>query len=186
MQRRSSIVNCVVTCGCHRVAACRDLVIFAVRDPVLASGCAPSLPGPVISQSAEGPSSSFSEAPAVPPVAGAPSDRAGVAIAAGRPADSDGMDGAQIDAMFEAAMAQAKPWAEKRAICVGMQGLADPTLANAPESTVGRLGGVFGLPAVPASHCSADIYPYVTDTGAEAVGSRTAWSLSFEASSTDV
>ncbi|KHA63825.1 hypothetical protein [Sphingomonas sp. Ant20] len=74
-----------------------------------------------------------------------------------------------MDAMFDAAVERARPGESKRAICVGMQGLADGAVKDAPERTIRRLAERLRLPAVPASQCRADIYPYVTATKAAAI-----------------
>lgn len=83
--------------------------------------------------------------------------------------DTSGLDVAQVDAMFDAAVAQARPQADKRAICVGMQGLADKVVKDAPARVTRRLGEALGLPAVPASQCRADVFPFVAATGANAM-----------------
>ncbi len=83
--------------------------------------------------------------------------------------DTSGLDDAQIDAMFDAAVALARPGESKRAICVGMQGLADGAVKDAPEATIRRLAELLRLPAFPAAQCRADVYPFVTATKAEAI-----------------
>jgi hypothetical protein len=95
-------------------------------------------------------------------------DRSVVVAFPGTP-DTSGLDDAQIDAMFDAAVALARPGESKRAICVGMQGLADGAVKDAPEATIRRLAELLRLPAFPAAQCRADVYPFVTATKAEAI-----------------
>ncbi|MCE3544150.1 hypothetical protein LXJ56_28645, partial [Escherichia coli] len=80
-----------------------------------------------------------------------------------------GLDDAQLDAMFDAAVAQARPGEEKRAVCVGMQGLTDSAVTDAPPRIVQRVGETVRLPAVPASQCQADVHPFVIATKANAI-----------------
>lgn len=86
-----------------------------------------------------------------------------------RASDTSGLDDTQIDAMFIAAVAQAQPGEEKRAICVGLQGLTDRAVADAPARVVRRLGEELRLPAVPASQCRNGAYPVVIATEANAI-----------------
>lgn len=90
-------------------------------------------------------------------------------VAVPRLSDTKGLDDEQIDAMFAAAVAQARPGKEKRAICVGMQGLADKVVADAPSRVVQRLSEELRLPAVPASRCRDGLYPTVIATEANAI-----------------
>ncbi|WP_156884419.1 hypothetical protein V3I01_18900 (plasmid) [Sphingomonas sp. gentR] len=71
--------------------------------------------------------------------------------------------------MFDAAVAQARPMEDKRAVCVGMQGLADSAVMDAPPSIVRYVGEAVRLPAVPASQCRADVHPFVIATKANAI-----------------
>lgn len=71
--------------------------------------------------------------------------------------------------MFDAAVAQARPTEDKRAVCVGMQGLADKAVKDAPARVVERLGRMLRLPAVPASQCGFDVFPFVVATKANAI-----------------
>ncbi|NJC35463.1 hypothetical protein GGR88_002992 [Sphingomonas jejuensis] len=83
--------------------------------------------------------------------------------------DTRGLDDAQLNAMFDAAVAQARPGEEKRAVCVGMQGLADSAVMDAPPRIVRYVGEAVQLPAVPASQCRADVHPFVIATKANAI-----------------
>jgi hypothetical protein len=107
--------------------------------------------------------------PPTPPPAPGPNFGNGSAIAVPGIPDTNGLDDAQIDAMFDAAVARARPGESKRAICVGMQGLADGAVKDAPEATIRRLAELLRLPTFPASQCRADVYPFVTATKAEAI-----------------
>lgn len=91
------------------------------------------------------------------------------AIAVPGTADVGELDEAQIDAMFDEAVARARPGETKRAICVGLQGIADRAVKDAPERSIRRLAVLLRLPAFPASQCSADITPRVTANNAEAI-----------------
>jgi len=107
--------------------------------------------------------------PPTPPPAPGPNFGDGSAIAVPGIPDTNGLDDAQIDAMFDAAVARARPGESKRAICVGMRGLADGAVKDAPEATIRRLAELLRLPTFPASQCRADVYPFVTATKAEAI-----------------
>lgn len=107
--------------------------------------------------------------PRAPPPVPGPNFGNGSTIALSRASDTSGLDGTQIDAMFAAAVAQTQPSEEKRAICVGMQGLADRAVADAPARVVRRLGEELQLPAVPASQCRDGLYPIVIATEANAI-----------------
>lgn len=106
--------------------------------------------------------------PSPPPVPG-PTFAKGDMIASPGSLDIVGLEEAQIDAMFDTAVAQAPPMEDKRAICVGMQGTADRNVKDAPARVVRRLGRTLRLPAVPASQCKFDIFPFVAATGANAM-----------------
>ncbi len=99
--------------------------------------------------------------PFSPPLAPGSSFERGQAIALAGIADTSGLDDAQIDAMFDAALAQARPGEDKRAVCVAMQDLGDRAVKDAPERVIARLAGILHLPAVPASHCRFDEFPFV-------------------------
>lgn len=133
------------------------------------AGCSPAK-NPA---AAEGPpqraSSSELPPPPPPPVPGPNYHGNGSAIAVPGAPDISGLDDAQIDAMFDAAVAQAQPGEEKRAVCVGMQGLADSAVTDAPPRIVQRLREAVRLPAVPASQCQADVHPFVIATKANAI-----------------
>nr|GLK21658.1 hypothetical protein GCM10017606_24850 [Microbacterium terregens] len=107
--------------------------------------------------------------PHSPPPAPGPNYSSSVAIALPGLPDTRGLDDAQLDAMFDAAVAQAQPGEEKRAVCVGMQGLADSAVTDAPPRIVQRLSEGVRLPAVPASQCQADVHPFVMATKANAI-----------------
>ncbi len=79
-----------------------------------------------------------------------------------------GLEDAQINAMFDAAVAQASP-TDKHAICAGMQGLGDKAVKDAPARVMERLGKLLRLPAVPASQCKFDLGPFVVATQANAI-----------------
>lgn len=135
----------------------------------MAVGCSAPQPGgadrgPAVSEAQKG----LPPAPAPPPAPG-PSYARSAAIAVPGEPDTRNLDDAQLDAMFDAAVAQARPGEEKRAACVGMQGLADRAVTDAPERTIRRLAELLRLPAVPASQCRADTYPFVIATEAEAI-----------------
>lgn len=104
-----------------------------------------------------------------PPPAPGPNFKNGSAIAIPGTADTQGLSEAQIDAMFDAAVARKQPGESNRAICVGMQGLADGAVMDAPEKTIRRLSELLRLPAFPASRCGADIYPFVAAMEAKAI-----------------
>jgi hypothetical protein len=67
----------------------------------------------------------------------------------------------QLEAMFRAAMAQAKPFPPQKAVCFGIDG-EDREVTDPPEALRQALARELGLPGFPASQCSFDIYPYVT------------------------
>lgn len=67
----------------------------------------------------------------------------------------------QLEAMFRAALAQAKPFPPQKAVCFGIDE-QDRTLSDPPEALRHLLARELGLPGFPASQCSFDIYPYVT------------------------
>jgi hypothetical protein len=67
----------------------------------------------------------------------------------------------QLEAMFRAAIGQAKPFDPQKAICFGIDE-RDRTLSDPPEALLQMLARELGLPGFPASECSFDIYPYVT------------------------
>ncbi|UXC93915.1 hypothetical protein EGM87_24385 (plasmid) [Sphingobium sp. RSMS] len=111
---------------------------------------------------------SISERPSPPPAPGSNFSYGNTIALPGSP-DTSGLEDAQIDAMFDAAVAQAQPMEEKRAICVGMQGLNDKAVKDAPARVVERLGQMLRLPAVPASQCRFDAFPFVVATRANAI-----------------
>jgi hypothetical protein len=113
-------------------------------------------------------SSELPSRPSPPPAPG-PNFRNGSTIAGPGNPDTSGLDNAQIDAMFDAAVAQERPGKEKRAVCVGMQGLGDRAVTDAPARAVQRLGEALRLPAVPASQCRSDVHPIVIATEANAI-----------------
>ena len=117
----------------------------------------------------DAPSLAFPDAPPSPPSAPGPDYPRSVAIALPGEPDTRGLDDAQLDAMFEAAIAQARPGEEKRAVCVGMQGLSDAAVTDAPSRIVRRVGEVVRLPAFPASQGRADVHPFVIATEANAI-----------------
>lgn len=108
-------------------------------------------------------------APPSPPLAPGPNYADGHAIASPGEPDIGDLEDAQIDAMFDAAVSQARPGEEKRAICVGIQGLADRAVKDAPTRVIRRLGETLQLPAVPTSECKFDAFPYVAATKANAI-----------------
>jgi hypothetical protein len=67
----------------------------------------------------------------------------------------------QLDAMFRAAIAKAKPFPPQKAICFGIDE-QDRTLSDPPEALRHQLARELGLPGFPASQCSFGLYPYVT------------------------
>ncbi len=107
--------------------------------------------------------------PPPPPIPGPNYHGHGSAIAVPGVPDISGLDDAQIDVMFDEAVARARPGEGKRAICVGLQGLTDRAVKDAPERTIRRLAELLRLPAFPASQCRADVTPFVTATKAEAI-----------------
>ena len=133
------------------------------------AGCSPAKEPAV----AEGPpqraSSSELPPPPPPPVPGPNYHGNGSAIAVPGAPDISGLDDAQIGVMFDEAVARARPGEGKQAICVGLQGLADGAVKDAPERTIRRLAELLRLPAFPASQCRADATPFVTATKAEAI-----------------
>lgn len=52
---------------------------------------------------------------------------------------------------------------------MGMQGLTDSAVTDAPPRIVQRVGETVRLPAVPASQCRADVHPFVIATKANAI-----------------
>lgn len=135
----------------------------------LAAGCSASRPDPSGSDHAPAAPLSSTEPQPLPPPAPGPNYERSSAIAVSGVSDTSGLQDAQMDAMFDAAVAQARPGKEKRAICAGMQGLADGAVKDAPERTIRRLAELLRLPAFPASQCRAGVYPFVTATKAEAI-----------------
>lgn len=114
------------------------------------------------------PSSDAPPLPSPPPPPG-PNYSSSVAIGLPGEPDTGGLDDAQLNAMFDAAVAQARPGEEKRAVCVGMQGLADSAVMDAPPRIVRYVGEAVQLPAVPASQCRADVHPFVIASKANAI-----------------
>ena len=106
--------------------------------------------------------------PSPPPPPG-PNYSSSVAIGLPGEPDTHGLADAQLNAMFDAAVAQARPMEDKRAVCVGMQGLADSAVMDAPPRIVRYVGEAVRLPAVPASQCRADVHPFVIATKANAI-----------------
>lgn len=142
-----------------------------VASVALALGLAGCSPGSEMAAKDEPPQQTVaSRLPALspPPVPG-PNFGNGSTFALPRSSDTSGLDDAQIDTMFAAAVAQARPGKEKRAVCVGMQSLADQAIADAPARVVRRLGEELRLPAVPASRCRDGVYPIVIATEANAI-----------------
>jgi hypothetical protein len=143
------------------------VLVGAVLAAVLGlAGCAPKGESSPVSQSPAPPG--ISEL-APPPPAPGPNFGNGNTIALPGGPDTSGLEDAQIDAMFDVAVAQAQPMEDKRAICVGMQGLADKAVKNAPVRVVERLGRMLRLPAVPALQCRFDVFPFVVATNANAI-----------------
>ena len=134
----------------------------------LAAGCSPPKSGNHTPEQDSGVALSPPSTRSPPPAPGPNYERSSTIAMAGVP-DTKGLEMAQMDAMFEAAMAQARPGAEKRAVCVGMQGLSDRAVTDAPKNMIRRLAEALRSPVLPASQCSADVYPFVTTTKAEAI-----------------
>ena len=107
--------------------------------------------------------------PPSPPPAPGPAFAKGDMIASPGCPDTVGLEESQINAMLDTAVAQAPPMEDKRAVCVGMQGLADKSVKDTPARVVARLGNMLRLPAVPASQCKFDVFPFVAASGANAM-----------------
>lgn len=142
----------------------------------LAVGCTPQpdrassepVPDARVPTSSDASPSSSPPPPSPPPPPG-PNYMSGVAIGLPGEPDTRDLEDAQLNAMFDAAVAQARPSEEKRAVCVGMQGLADTAVIDAPPRIVQHVGEAVRLPAVPASQCRADVHPFVIATEANAI-----------------
>ena len=83
--------------------------------------------------------------------------------------DSDRIEPDQLETMFRAAMAQAKPSPPPQAACFGIEGSAERALRDPPNHLWDELGQELGIPAYPASRCAVETYPYVVTTGDRAV-----------------
>lgn len=75
----------------------------------------------------------------------------------------------QLAVMFEMAVAQQRPFNEQKAMCIGLQSIADRQMRDAPASMVRRVAASLRMPAYPASSCGLDIVPFVKATGAKAM-----------------
>ncbi len=109
-----------------------------------------------------------SEPEASRPTAGA--ERIAASGRSGRdvPAPEPQVPADQIEAMFRAAVAQAKPFSPQKAVCFGIDA-QERTLRDPPEALRRLLSRELGLPGYPASQCSFDIYPFVTATREQAM-----------------
>lgn len=107
---------------------------------------------------------------AAPPAAfGAPADTQGPgADPTPNPAAGARLPIDQLEAMFRAAIAQAKPFPPQKAVCFGIDE-QDGKLADPPEALRQALARELGLPGFRASECSFDIYPYVTASREQAM-----------------
>lgn len=141
---------------------------------VLTAGCSPS-PQQLNHRDAlaEQTSGSANKPPAPPsppppPGSSGPQPTSGN-LAAREVADTSGFDQAQIDAMFDAAVEQKRPFPEHTAICVGLRGRQNRQMHDAPAPVIQRLANQLGLPAFPASQCAMDGFkdglPAVAATG---------------------
>lgn len=90
-------------------------------------------------------------------------------LAPAEPADVTGLTADQIEAMFDAAAAQAGPGKDTNAICVGMQGRDDRWTRDPPPMAVTYLSKKLGLPAVAASKCGSDLAPFLIQTRQKAI-----------------
>jgi hypothetical protein len=122
---------------------------FLAACLLLPPGCAPQ-------QETSGRAPVTTGAPGAP--AGAPAPGAGQA---GATAAEPQLPVDQLEAMFRAAIAQAKPFPPQKAVCFGVDG-ADRKLTDPPEALRQALARELGLPGFPASECAFDIFPYVT------------------------
>jgi len=141
-----------------------------VLAALLVSGCQPGEQSGRTDRTGKGmPAGTPPAARHVPPPAPGPNFRSGRTIASPGVADTADLSAEQMTAMFYTAIAQARPDEDKAAICVGMQGLSDGQVRDAPSGVVERLAGALRLPAVPASQCGFDVTPFVIATHAKAI-----------------
>jgi hypothetical protein len=104
-----------------------------------------------------------------PPVAPGPTYPSGGRLAEPKAGDLGGLSEEQIALMFEKAVEQIPVLPEQKAICVGLQGLSDRVMHDGPSPIIARLSRELGLPSLPASQCSADVYPFVAQSRAQAI-----------------
>lgn len=84
-------------------------------------------------------------------------------------ASTAGLSQSQIDAMFAAAVAQAAPFEEHRAVCVAVSAGAGGVQTDPPAHVLRSVGALTRLPVVEASRCAFDVSPYVAASGARAM-----------------
>jgi hypothetical protein len=104
-----------------------------------------------------------------PPPAPSPNFSSARPLAPAKPADVTGLTTDQIEAMFDAAAAQAGPGKDTNAICVGMQGRDDRWTHDPPQMAVTYLSKKLGLPAVAASKCGSDLAPFLIQIRQKAI-----------------
>lgn len=141
------------------------IVLPGCRGTSDLSGSAVSYPA---STSAEAVSAIPEMAPASPP-APSPNFSSVRPLAPAEPADVTGFTTDQIEAMFDAAAAQAGPGEDTNAICVGMQGRDDRWTRDPPQMAVTYLSKKLGLPAVAASKCGSDLTPFLIQSRQKAI-----------------
>ena len=120
-------------------------------------------------QAATAPPSDKDARDAGPPVAPGPTYPSGGRLAEPKAGDFGGLSEKQIALMFDKAVEQMPVLPEQKAICVGLQGLSDRVMHNGPASIIARLSRELGLPSLPASQCSADVYPFVAQSRTQAI-----------------
>lgn len=76
---------------------------------------------------------------------------------------------AQLAAMFGQAFAQQSPLPEQKAVCIGLQGMGDATMRNAPGFIAAQFAAPLGLPVIAASACDMGIHPKIVATGIQAM-----------------
>lgn len=84
-----------------------------------------------------------------------------ISCAVPRAAEEGGIGTDQLEVMFRAAIAQAKPFPPQKALCFEVQSTARLNRTEMPKGLRDRLARELGLPAYPASECGSDIYPFV-------------------------
>lgn len=75
----------------------------------------------------------------------------------------------QLAVMFDLAVGQVRPLPEHKAICVGLQGIGERQMRDAPVSIIRQLAIAVRLPAYPNSRCGFDVFPFVTEGNAKAM-----------------